>query len=84
MALYQVLYWQEFPSQLKVWDDFDELKVDLGPAMADKIDRAAQARGLTSGDAYIAELKWSDEQERPGEPAEVAEALKREFEGKFL
>ena len=84
MALYQVLCWQEIPSQIKAWDDADEVKLDLGVKFTEKIDAAAQARGLTSTDDYLAQWKWSDEEERDGSAQEVAEALKKEFEGKFL
>lgn len=80
MAQFQILYWQDIPSQIKAWDDFDEIKIDLGPRFADRIDRAAQSQGLTSTDDYLAQWKWSDEQERPGTAPQVAEAIKNEIE----
>ena len=80
MALYQILYWQEIPSQIKAWDDFDEVKLELNSRFADRIDRSAQAQGLISTDDYLAQWKWSEEQERPGDPQEVAEAVKKELE----
>jgi len=45
-----------------------------------RIDEAAQSQGLTSTDDYLGQWKWSDEQERPGTAAEVAEAVKKELE----
>jgi len=84
MALYQVLCWQEFPSQIKAWDDADEVKVDLGVRFTEKIDSAAQARGLTGTDDYLAQWKWSGEEERDGSAQEVADAVKAELERKFL
>ncbi len=30
VAFYQILYWQDIPSQVKAWDDFDEVKIELG------------------------------------------------------
>ena len=42
MAFYQVLYWQDIPSQVKAWDDFDEVKIELAPAFALRIDQSAQ------------------------------------------
>ena len=84
MAFFQILYWQEFPSQIKAWDDTDEVKLDLGPRFADKIDAAAQSRGLTSTDDYLAQWRWSDEEERPGTAQELADALKAEFEARFF
>lgn len=83
MALYQILYWQDIPSQLKVWDDFDEIKIELPNKFATMIDQAAQKRGLTKTDDYLAQWKWSDEEERDGTAEEVANALQRELEEKF-
>ena len=59
MALYQILYWQDIPSQIKAWDDFDEIKIELDPRFADRIDRTAQAKGLTSADDYTAP-RWGE------------------------
>ncbi len=47
MAFFQILSWQDIPSQIKAWDDFDEVKVDLGLRFTERIDRSAQAQGLT-------------------------------------
>ena len=80
MASYQVLYWQDIPSQLKVWDDFDEVSVELSLKFVAKIDAAAQAQGLTSTDDYLAQWRWGDEQQKDGAAPEVAEALRRELE----
>ena len=79
MALYQILYWQDLPSQIKAWDDFDEVKVEL-TKFTEKIDQSAQNQGLTSSDDYLAQWKLGEEVERPGTAAEVAEALREELE----
>jgi hypothetical protein len=39
-------------------------------------------RGLQDADDYLAQWKWSDEQEREGSAQDVAEALKAELEAK--
>ncbi|HEY3861192.1 MAG TPA: virulence factor [Verrucomicrobiae bacterium] len=83
MALYQILYWQDIPSQVKAWDDFDEVKLEMPQRFTARADESAQRQGLTQADAYLAQWKWSDEQERPGEAAQVAEAVRRELEAKF-
>ena len=83
MALYQILYWQEIPSQVKAWDDFDEVKLELPQRFTVRIDQAAQSQGLTSTEDYLAQWKWSAEQERDGEPQEVAETVRKELEAKF-
>jgi hypothetical protein len=80
VASYQILYWQDLPSQVKAWDDFDEVKVQLSARFAARIDQAAQAQGLTSTDDYLAQWRWGDEVEREGTAAEVAEAVRRELE----
>jgi len=82
MAFYQILYWQHIPSQIKAWDDADEIKVELAPRFMTRIDEAAQSQGLTSTDDYLAQWKWSDEEERDGTAAEVVEAVKKELEAK--
>jgi hypothetical protein len=80
MASYQVLYWQNIPSQVKAWDDFDEVKVELPPRFAARIDQTAQALGLTSTDDYLAQWRWGDVAEREGSAAEVADAVRRELD----
>ena len=80
MAFYQILYWQDIPAQVKAWDDFDETKLELAPRFAARIDQTAQAQGLTQTDDYLSQWRWSDERERAGTAAEVAEAVKVELE----
>ncbi len=77
---YQILYWQDIPSQVKAWDDFEEVKLDLPHRFAELIDAQAQKLGLAQGDAYLNQLHWGDETDRPGSPAEVAAAIRREIE----
>jgi len=80
MASYQILYWQNLPSQVKAWDDFDEVKAELPARFATRIDQAAQAQGLTSTDDYLAQWRWGEVAERTGSAAEVADAVRRELE----
>ena len=77
---YQILYWQDIPSEVKAWDDFDEIKVSLPTRFADRIDASAQRQGLISQDTYSAQLRWSDAMERAGSPHEVADAVCKELE----
>ena len=80
-STYKVLYWQEIPSQVKVEDDAgNEVSVELGPRFAEHIDEVAQKRGFKDGDAYLAQWKWSDEQERAGSAQDVAKTVKSELE----
>jgi hypothetical protein len=80
MAQFQILYWQDIPSQVKAWDDFDEVKVELAPRFTERIDRAAMQKGLTGTDAFLEQWRWGDEQERNGTAQEVADAVRRELE----
>jgi hypothetical protein len=82
MATYKILYWQEVPSQIKVQDDFDELTVPLDPKFQERIDDLAQRRGLHGSDDYLAQWRWSEEEEREGTVEDVAAALKAELESK--
>jgi len=80
-STYKILYWQEIPSQVRVEDDAgNEVSVELAPKFAEHIDHVAAKRGFASGDAYSAQWKWGDEQERAGSAKDVAEAVKRELE----
>lgn len=83
MATYQILYWQHIPTQIKVWDENDELSVQLSPWFMEEVDRVAQAKGLTDADAYLEQWKWSDEEEEEGTAEEVAEAVKNRLHAEF-
>ena len=83
MATYKILSWQEIPTQIKAEDDDgDEVTVMLDDKFMTQVDILAARRGLQSTDDYLAQWKWSDEQERDGSAREVAEALKAELEAK--
>ena len=83
MAFYQILYWQDIPSQVKAWDDFDEVKVEMPAKFMVKIDSSAKEQGLMDEDNYLAQWRWSEEEERKGSAREVAESIKNELESKF-
>lgn len=83
MAFYQILYWQDIPSQIKAWDDFDEVKTEMPSRFMVKIDSSAKEQGLMDEDNYLAQWKWSEEEEREGSAEEVAESVKNELEAKF-
>jgi Virulence factor len=83
MAFYQILYWQSIPSQIKVWDDFDEVKVELSEKFIAKIDQVAKEKDLSRTEDYLNQWNWSEEFEREGEVEEVAKAVKDELEKNF-
>jgi hypothetical protein len=82
MATYKILYWQEIPSQIKAEDDSDDVTLPMPDRFQERIDRMAAQRGLQDSDAYLAQWKWSEEDEREGSAQEVAEALMAELEAK--
>lgn len=83
MAAYQILFWLDIPSQIRVWDDSDDINLELGPRFMARIDQAAQMKGLTGADEYLAQWHWSEEMEREGTARDVAQALKKELEARF-
>jgi hypothetical protein len=82
MATYKILYWQEIPSQIKAEDELDDLTVPMPDRFQERIDLMAARRGLQDADAYLAQWKWSEEEDRPGSAEEVAEAVRVELEAK--
>ena len=82
MAFYQILYWQDIPAQIKVWDDFDEIKIELSSKFSAKIDQAAKDQGLISEDDYLSQWNWGEETEFPGNAREAGELIKKGLEGK--
>jgi hypothetical protein len=47
-----------------------------------QVDIFAAKRGLQAADDYLAQWKWSEEEEREGSARDVAEAVKAELEVK--
>jgi hypothetical protein len=82
MATYKILYWQEVPTQIKAEDDDEEVALPLPARFMERVDRLALQRGLHGSDDYLAQWKWSDEEERDGSAHEVAEAVMAELESK--
>ena len=82
MATYKILYWQEIPSQIKAEDDMDDVTVQMPDSFQERIDLMAAKRGLQDADAYLAEWKWSEEEDREGSAREVAAEVRAELEAK--
>ena len=80
MATYKILYWQEIPAQIRVEDAQDELTMPLPPKFMERIDQLAAQRGLQGSDDYLAQWKWSEEEERDGSAQDVADAVQAELE----
>ncbi len=80
MATYKILYWQEVPSQIRVEDESGDVSVELPQKFMVRIDALAAQRGLSGADDYLAQWRWSDEEERDGTAQEVADAVLAELE----
>jgi hypothetical protein len=83
MAIYKILYWQEVPSQIKADDGLDEITLPLAPRFLERIDQLAGQRGLQGSDDYLAQWRWSEEEEREGSAEEVARAVKAQLESQW-
>lgn len=83
MAIYKILYWQEVPSQIKADDGLDEITLPLEPRFLERIDQLAGQRGLQGSDDYLAQWRWSEEEERAGSAEEVARAVKAQLESQW-
>jgi hypothetical protein len=80
VATYQILYWHEIPSQIKVDDGQDEVNLALSAKFQERIDQVAAQRGLSGTDDYLAGWNWGDEQERVGSAQDIAQQLQAELE----
>lgn len=80
MATYRILYWQEIPSQIRAEDEDGDVNLPMPPKFMARIDALAAARGLQGADDYLAQWRWSDEEEREGSAQDVAETVCRELE----
>jgi hypothetical protein len=84
MTTYKILCWLEIPTQIKAEDESDDVTVALDGKFMAQVDILAAKRGLQGSDDYLAQWKWSDEEEREGSAREVAETVKAELEAKGL
>ena len=82
MTTCKILYWQEIPTQIRAEDESDDVVVALDGKFMAQVDILAAKRGLQGADDYLAQWKWSEEEEREGTAREVAEAVKDELEAK--
>jgi Virulence factor len=80
MATYRILYWQEVPSQIRAEDEGGDVNLPLPDKFMVRIDALAAQRGLEGSDDYLAQWRWSEEEEREGSAHDVATAVCRELE----
>jgi hypothetical protein len=83
MATYQIMYWQEIPSQVDARDGSKSHKEMLSQRFQELIDMVATRRGLTESDAYISGWSKGDKSERPGTALDVAKSVAAELEKQY-
>ncbi|MGH7498300.1 MAG: virulence factor [Gemmatimonadales bacterium] len=83
MAFYQIMYWREIPAHVKAWDAEGQTKESLPERFQHAIDRLAMRQRATSADAYLEGWRWGEEEERPGDSAEVIRAVVADLEAAF-
>ena len=77
---FQVLYWQDVPSLVRVFaDDGSHVSHQLPDWFQQEIDRRAMEQGLVGGDAYLEQWRWGEAQDRPEPPDALVEAVVAEF-----
>jgi len=83
MATYQVLYWQEIPSQVDARDGSKSHKEMLSQRFQELIDLVATKRGLVESETYISGWSKGDKSERPGSAVDVAKSVAAELEQRY-
>jgi hypothetical protein len=83
MATYQVLYWQEIPSQVDAREGPKAHKEMLSQRFQELIDLVATRRGLVESETYISGWSKGEKSERTGAPLDVAKSVAAEFEARY-
>jgi hypothetical protein len=84
MARYKVLAWKGIPGQVQARDEGGPAVNQAMPEwFQQEIDRVAMREGLMGSDEYLDLWAWSDETERDGSAADVADAVVAELMARF-
>ena len=77
MTRFQILYWQDVPSLVRVLaDDGSHVSHQLPDWFQQEIDRRAMEQGLVGSDAYLEHWHWEDAE---GTLDEVVASLERRW-----
>ena len=78
---FQIIFWRDIPAQVKVQASRRErAKRELSPRFQVAIDEAAMRAGFTDTNAYLAEWRMTDWEEREAELEALADQLAAELE----
>ena len=81
MVKYQILYWKQLPSQVKVFEEGKRpVSRQMPASFQTEITRTAMELGITGTDEYLDQWQWSPLREREGSAQEVADALVLELQ----
>lgn len=80
---YQIIYWRDIPSQLKIRNGRERLSVLLAARFQATIHRAAYRAKAISGDAYMEAWHSSSWVQREGDPQAIASELLQELEAQY-
>ena len=83
MAHYRVVQWKGIPSLVEAFEGDQNAQVPLSQRFQDLIDAVAMREGASESDAYLEGWGQGPEQERPGSPQAVADAVAAELEADF-
>lgn len=83
MAIYQILYWKDIPSQVRVFEGRKAISRPMPDRFQAEIDQIAMEEGLTGTDDYLDQWHWTEKRERPGNAEEVLNVLLQELEAKY-
>ena len=80
MTRFQILYWQDVPSLVRVFaDDGSHTSHQLPDWFQQEIDRRAMEQGLIGSDAYLEQWRWGEQEERSEPAAAIVESVAAEF-----
>lgn len=83
MARYRIMYWKDFPVQVKARDEQGTASSMLNDRFQRFIDAAAVAENSVGTDAYLEGWGWGPEQELSGSAQLVLEAVKAKLEFEY-
>ena len=84
MARYQILYWKDFPAQVKAGDEQgNRAKALLPDRFSEAIDAAAMAEGSTESSVYLDAWEWGPKEERKGKVQEVVDIVIAELDADY-
>jgi hypothetical protein len=83
VARYRLVQWKDIPSLVEAFEGDQHARVPLSQRFQDLIDAVAMREGASESDAYLEGWGQGPEQERPGPPQAVAEAVAAELEADF-